>query len=93
MGIGEDEKEEEESQKNPDIIPFLGKQNLSQHKQFIILLLTEIIKKTYKAVVDEYNKIFIENRYLPTKKAKQASIPFFCSVKIEVKSYIECLYT
>ena len=44
--FGEDEKEEEESQKNPDIIPFLGKQNLSQHKQFIILLLTEIIKKT-----------------------------------------------
>ena len=36
--------------------------------------ITEIIKKTYKAVVDEYNKIFIENRYLPTKKAKQASL-------------------
>lgn len=36
--------------------------------------ITEIIKETYKAVVVEYNNIFIGNSYLPTKKAKQPSL-------------------
>ena len=45
FGDGESDKEEPDKKK-PDKIPYLGKQNISEHKQFIILLLTEIIKKT-----------------------------------------------
>ncbi len=43
--FGEDENEESKKE-NSEKIVFFGKQNLSQHKQFIGLLLTEIVKKT-----------------------------------------------
>jgi len=44
--FGEDDDNEENKKENSEKIIYLGKQNLSQHKQFIILLLTEIIRKT-----------------------------------------------
>ena len=47
FGEDEDNNENEESKKeNSEKVVYLGKQNLSQHKQFISLLLTEIIRKT-----------------------------------------------
>jgi hypothetical protein len=43
--FGEDENEESKKKSSENIV-FLGKQNLSQHKQFISSLLTEIVRKT-----------------------------------------------
>ena len=71
--FGEDE-DEETSKKNSEAVPFLGKQNLSQHKQFIISLLTEIIKKTSlddlikSKTDDEIKGKFIEYLYEHFKK-------------------------
>jgi len=72
--FGEDEKDSESSKKVPNKIPYLGKQNLSQHKQFIILLLTEIIKKTSlddlvkSKTEDEIKGKFVEYLYEHFKK-------------------------
>ena len=72
--FGEEEKESESTKKNQNIIPYLAQQNLSQHKQFIILLLTEIIKKTslddlVKAKKeDEIKGKFVEYLYEHFKK-------------------------
>ena len=43
--FGEDEEEKEMNKDKKVEVPYLGKQNLAMHKQFIILLLTEIIRK------------------------------------------------
>ena len=71
--FGEDETEENKKQ-NSEKIVYLGKQNLAQHKQFIILLLTEIIKKTsFDDLVackkdDEIKAKFVEYLYEHFKK-------------------------
>ena len=47
--FGEAKEENEETikkEKEEGKIPYLGKQNLSMHKQFIVSLLTEIVRKT-----------------------------------------------
>ena len=73
--FGEEENEEKiKKEKEEGKIIYLGKQNLSMHKQFIILLLTEIIRKTsiddlVKSKTDEEIKgKFVEYLYNHFKK-------------------------
>ena len=71
--FGEDENEDNKNV-NSEKIVYLGKQNLSQHKQFIILLLTEIIRKTSISDLaasktdDEIKSKFVEYLYDHFKK-------------------------
>ena len=71
--FGEDENEDNKNDNSEKII-YLGKQNLSQHKQFIILLLTEIIRKTSISDLaasktdDEIKSKFVEYLYDHFKK-------------------------
>ena len=77
--FGEDEEKDENSENNNDKdkkenIVYLGKQNLPMHNQFIILLLTEIIRKTSindlvsSKTDDEIKGKFVEYLYEHFKK-------------------------
>lgn len=77
--FGEDEdesemKDEKEKEKEKDVVPYLGKQNMPMHKQFIILLLTEIIRKyniddlVSAKTDDEIKGKFVEYLYNHFKK-------------------------
>ena len=72
--FGEDEEEKEMNKDKKVEVPYLGKQNLAMHKQFIILLLTEIIRKNNindlinSKTDDEIKSKFVEYLYNHFKK-------------------------
>ena len=72
--FGEDEEEKEMNKDKKVEVPYLGKQNLAMHKQFIILLLTEIIRKNNindlisSKTDDEIKGKFVEYLYNHFKK-------------------------
>ena len=72
--FGEDEEEKEMNKDKKAEVPYLGKQNLAMHKQFIILLLTEIIRKNNindlisSKTDDEIKGKFVEYLYNHFKK-------------------------
>ena len=76
FGEDEDESEMKEDEKNKEknVVTYMGKQNMPMHKQFIILLLTEIIRKyniddlVSAKTDDEIKGKFVEYLYNHFKK-------------------------
>ena len=72
--FGEDEEEEENSKDKKETVVYLGKQNLPMHKQFIVLMMTEIIRKhsisdlANAKTDDEIKGKFVEYLYNHFKK-------------------------